>query len=59
MKNCIAMACPNCRHDRSVVKDKRNSFGGITRRRRCLKCGHRFTTEERIVFPVKGRPSTV
>jgi transcriptional repressor NrdR len=42
------MKCPYCGHDDSRVIDSRNVHDGIRRRRQCLKCGFRFTTQERL-----------
>ena len=42
------MHCPYCGHDDSKVIDSRNIHDGIRRRRQCLKCGFRFTTQERL-----------
>jgi transcriptional repressor NrdR len=42
------MHCPYCGHDDSKVIDSRNVHDGIRRRRQCLKCGFRFTTQERL-----------
>jgi len=42
------MKCPYCGHDDSKVIDSRNVHDGIRRRRQCLKCGFRFTTQERL-----------
>lgn len=44
------MLCPNCHKD-SKVTDSRDDGKTIRRRRECLKCGHRFTTYERIEQP--------
>lgn len=42
------MLCPYCQHEETKVVDKRDS-GSITRRRReCLDCQKRFSTEEAI-----------
>ena len=41
------MNCPFC-SGATKVKDKRNSPGGVRRRRECLKCKKRFTTYEKI-----------
>lgn len=42
------MRCPNCRNDTTAVVDSRRADDFTTRRRRrCDKCGHRFTTFER------------
>jgi len=42
--------CPYCHQNDSKVIDSRDLRGGenIRRRRECLKCGHRFTTYERV-----------
>ncbi|KAB8144542.1 transcriptional repressor NrdR [Chloroflexia bacterium SDU3-3] len=44
------MRCPFCQHQESDVVDTRKLNGGetIRRRRRCVSCGKRFTTYERI-----------
>lgn len=44
------MHCPFCKHDQTQVIDSRTSEDGTTirRRRRCLNCGKRFTTYERV-----------
>ena len=42
------MNCPNCGHDDSKVIDSRNVHDAIRRRRQCLKCGFRFSTQERL-----------
>lgn len=44
------MRCPLCSHDESKVIDSRSAEEGssIRRRRECLRCGHRFTTYERL-----------
>lgn len=44
------MRCSSCGHNESKVVDSRSSEDGmaIRRRRECLKCGHRFTTYERL-----------
>ncbi len=42
------MECPYCSHASSKVTDKRKSPEGTRRRRECLKCGKRFTTQERV-----------
>ncbi|MFA5953414.1 MAG: transcriptional regulator NrdR [Candidatus Pacearchaeota archaeon] len=42
------MNCPFCSYTTSRVTDKRESPGGIRRRRECLKCKKRFTTYEKI-----------
>ncbi|NWJ94877.1 MAG: transcriptional repressor NrdR [Chloroflexi bacterium] len=44
------MKCPFCHNRESKVIDSRDLREGesIRRRRECLKCGHRFTTYERV-----------
>jgi len=42
------MNCPYCGYHDSKVIDSRNINDGIRRRRQCLKCGFRFTTQERL-----------
>ena len=44
------MRCPSCEYEDSKVIDSRSAEEGmaIRRRRECLKCGHRFTTYERL-----------
>ena len=49
------MRCPFCKADDDKVIDSRASEGGacIRRRRRCLKCGRRYTTYERVEETIK------
>ncbi|EKD47940.1 MAG: transcriptional regulator NrdR [uncultured bacterium] len=44
------MRCPKCHHQDTKVTDSRdtNDDKEVRRRRECEKCGHRFTTFERI-----------
>ncbi len=42
------MNCPYCGYHDSKVIDSRNVNEGIRRRRQCLNCGARFTTQERL-----------
>ncbi|MBT9149466.1 MAG: transcriptional regulator NrdR [Dehalococcoidia bacterium] len=42
------MWCPYCGHENSRVTDSRSVPQSIRRRRRCLECGARFTTQERV-----------
>ncbi len=44
------MRCPICGKDHDKVTDSRSAQGGniIRRRRKCLECGHKFTTYEAI-----------
>jgi transcriptional repressor NrdR len=47
------LKCPNCQIDDSKVIESRDVASGdsIRRRRECEKCGHRFTTYERVERP--------
>lgn len=49
------MRCPFCKADDDKVIDSRSTESGrcIRRRRRCLACGRRFTTYERIEEKIK------
>lgn len=51
------MRCPVCRKGDTQVIDSRESEEGnlVRRRRECLKCGHRFSTAEKI----ERKPITV
>ena len=44
------MHCPKCGADNDQVVDSRATHGGdtIRRRRKCLACGYRYTTYERL-----------
>lgn len=45
----MVVRCPNCGHPDTAVVDSREAEDGesIRRRRKCEKCGERFTTRER------------
>jgi transcriptional repressor NrdR len=45
----VVVRCPNCGHADTAVVDSREAEDGesIRRRRKCEKCGERFTTRER------------
>src|SRR3990167_5643323 len=47
------MKCPHCNNQDSKVIESRDAAesGAIRRRRECLKCGHRYTTYERVERP--------
>lgn len=48
------MNCTKCGEETRVVDSRPTNDGaGIRRRRRCIHCGYRFTTEEVVVT---GRP---
>jgi len=42
------MKCPHCSYHDSKVLDSRETSEAIRRRRQCLSCGTRFTTQERV-----------
>ena len=42
------IVCPTCETE-TTVSDSRGRDGYVWRRRRCLNCGEKFTTVERIV----------
>lgn len=45
------MRCPACQHDDLKVVDSRDAGDdSIRRRRECVRCGHRFTTFERVEY---------
>lgn len=41
--------CPACGHVRGGVIDSRPKKNRIVRRRRCIVCSHRYSTEERSI----------
>jgi len=43
------LACPRCGDRHFAVVYTRPSFGKITRRRSCRRCGKRITTAERVI----------
>jgi len=54
------MDCPNCKYpDNKVIKSLPSGSDKIMRRRECIQCGHRMTTEEYIKEPKKKAPSHV
>ncbi len=50
------MRCFKCKSD-TIVKDSRPKDGSIRRRRRCLKCGNRFSTIEVLVVEQVKEPA--
>jgi len=44
------MNCSKCNHKKSKVLESRKADDSIRRRRECLKCGFRFTTQESVVL---------
>jgi len=44
------MRCPYCGFSDTKVTDSRDTDEGIRRRRECLSCGQRFTTNERLAI---------
>jgi transcriptional regulator NrdR family protein len=47
----LKLPCPYCGHGRSKVTDARRSDirGTFTRRRQCVSCQKRYTTDERVI----------
>ena len=50
MRYLFKMNCSNCNHKKSKVLESRKEDDSIRRRRECLKCGFRFTTQETVVL---------
>lgn len=49
-------SCPSCRgHRLHTTHTTRPIIGMIRRYRKCSACGHRITTEERVVKVVKSK----
>ena len=42
------MECPVC-GEKSIVMETRKTFESVHRRRKCVKCGHLFYTQERAM----------
>lgn len=59
------MVCPFCLHKKTDIYNSRSTAGGaaVWRRRRCLRCGKTFTTQERFdpsgIWKVKNDKKTV
>lgn len=53
------MKCPHCQADHDKVTNNRdwegNGLSGTKRRRKCLSCGHRWTTLELVITFGQGR----
>lgn len=50
------MDCPGCKYGETRVIESRPTNGDLIRRRRqCIKCGLRFTTEEHLRNPKKKK----
>jgi transcriptional regulator NrdR family protein len=47
-RNGDKIACPKCGGYRSAVRNVRQSDAGVYRRRLCLHCQHRYSTEETV-----------
>jgi transcriptional repressor NrdR len=45
------MHCSKCGNEESRVIESRDTGNSIRRRRECMKCGHRYTTYERLERP--------
>lgn len=48
------MRCKKC-NGTTRVKDKRDRKAYITRRRECVKCSYRFTTQETVAPPASNK----
>lgn len=48
------MKCPQCKTGSAWVMGSREKEGSVRRRRRCTKCGFRFTTSEISVDDLKN-----
>ena len=46
----LKMNCSKCNHKKSKVLESRKADDSIRRRRECLNCGFRFTTQESVVL---------
>ncbi len=47
------MRCPYCQNeDSKVIDTTHDNHGGIRRRRKCLKCGQRFSSYERPILAI-------
>lgn len=50
------MECTSCKYGLTeVLETRHNPNNMIRRRRQCMRCGLRFTTEEGIKDPRKGK----
>ncbi|MDR6757818.1 transcriptional regulator NrdR family protein [Mycoplana sp. BE70] len=47
--------CPQCGTNSSRVLDSRERPGAVRRRRECMRCGGRWSTEERMTSFKAGR----
>jgi transcriptional regulator NrdR family protein len=45
------MTCPKCQYECAVIDSRDGPDNTIRRRRRCLKCPHRWTTYESNISP--------
>ena len=54
LKERIVMKCPQCKTGSAWVMGSREKEGSVRRRRRCTKCGFRFTTSEISVDDLKN-----
>ena len=46
------MMCPKCNSKSKVINSRPSNYG-IYRRRQCLECGHRFSTQEVLSLNVE------
>jgi len=50
------MNCLKCGSDTAVVDSRKGDGGSVTRRRKCVSCGFRFTTNETAVIKKIEKP---
>lgn len=53
MRYLFKMNCSKCNSNKNKVLESRKADDSIRRRRECLKCGFRFTTQESVVLQKK------
>jgi transcriptional repressor NrdR len=50
------MDCPNCKYsDTRIIDTRQSSEYTVRRRRQCMRCGLRVTTEEQVSTPRKKK----
>lgn len=50
------MECPGCKYpDSRVIESRADGQNMIRRRRQCIKCGLRYTTQENVREPRKKK----
>jgi transcriptional repressor NrdR len=52
------MDCPGCKYpDTRVIETRQDGNDRVRRRRQCMRCGHRVTTEELVASKKKKESS--